>query len=639
MASASLTLALSTLCSRKALAKRNPTMTTQKEHTIADWTAQIRALLSASRNLAAVEMARAACATNPRSGELAYLHALGCLRSGALDAAQDSIAMLRKELAGNAALQADVESLAGRLAKERFLVATSELDQNAALSAGIEAYRRADALKPNLHARINAASLLRMAGALDQSEALACDILATLRTEPGEHDHWACATRAEALLLTGDVALAADSYAQAAHLAGNRFGDIASMRRQLQLLARVLDPAHQMLPKIPGPKVVAFSGHMIDTDDRASPRFPHWLEPAVQAAIDQAVRDSVPVIAYTQAACGSDILFCESLLARSQEVNIVLPFASEDYIAQSVLPGGAAWVARFERVMAAATSITYATEERYLGDDSLFEHASHLIQGMAFLRAQELAVAPSMVVVADASQTGGTGGTLATQATWSQQLAEVELIDLGNLRRSTPNPVGTTQTPAPERLRAPPQRIAGGGRTIKFLLFADVKGFSRLAEEFFPAFFTVFLGLIPKTLREIGVTPPEISSRGDGLFAVFDTPMDAANFALTLSAAVGALDWVAMGLPADTHLRIALHAGPVFIATDPVTEKLAHYGVHVTRAARVEPIVIPGQVLVTEPFAALLAARPQTMFACDLVGTERLAKDFGDARLYRLRRR
>ena len=614
-------------------------MLTHSELSQDHWATQIRTLLSVSRNLAAVEMARAACATNPRSSALAYLYALGCLRSGALDAAQESIETLRDGVACDEALQADVESLAGRLAKERFSVATSEHDRNAALSAGIEAYRRADGLKPNLHARINAASLLRLAGAQHQSEALARDILAALRAETGVHGHWSCATRAEALLLTGDVTLAADSYAQAARLAGSRFGDIASMRRQLQLLSRVCDPSYQLLQAIPGPHVIAFSGHMIDMDDRQSARFPHWLESAVQAAIDQAVSDSVPVIAYTQAACGSDILFCESVLARSQEVNIVLPFAVDDYVAQSVLPGGASWVARFERVMANATSITYATEERYLGDDSLFEHASNLIQGIAFLRAQELAVEPSMLVVADSSQTGGLGGTLATQATWSKQTAAVQALDLGDLRRIAQKPVAATPLPSAARLRAPAQKIVGGGRTIKSLLFADVKGFSRLAEEFFPAFFTTFLGLIPQTLREIGVTPPEISSRGDGLYAVFDTPDEAADFALTLSAAVGALDWVAMGLPSDTHLRIALHAGPVFIATDPVTGKLSHYGGHVTRAARVEPIVIPGQVLVTEPFAALLAARPQTRFACDLVGTERLAKDFGDARLYRLRRK
>jgi class 3 adenylate cyclase len=164
-----------------------------------------------------------------------------------------------------------------------------------------------------------------------------------------------------------------------------------------------------------------------------------------------------------------------------------------------------------------------------------------------------------------------------------------------------------------------------------------VKGISQLPEEYFPTFFTTFLGLVPKTLGDIGVEPLEISSRGDGLYAVFAIPEEAAHFALALSTAIGAIDWAAMGLPGDTHVRIALHAGPVFTATDPVTGKLAHYGAHVTRAARVEPVVIPGQVLVTEPFAAVLAARPGGAFTCDLVGTEPLAKGYGTARLYRLR--
>lgn len=610
---------------------------------------QVRALLGASRNLAAVELARVACAGQQRSSELSYLYALGCLRSGALDAAQETITNLRKAVDVNDALQADVESLAGRLAKERFLAASMDGERKAALHAGIEAYCRSDALRPNLHARINAASLLRLAGECARSEMLAHDILSHLVVndqdqdrDDGAQNHWDCATRGEALLLTGQVALAAECYRRAGQLAGHRFGDVASMRRQLGLLSTVVSQAQLALDQIPGPRVVAFSGHMIDTDDRPLERFPPWLESAVYGAIDERVSAALPLIAYTQAACGSDILFCESLLARSQEVNIVLPFAVDDYITQSVLPGGASWVARFQRVLAAATSVTYATKERYLGDDTLFEHASNLIQGMAFLRARELAVEPGMLVVADSLQAGSQGGTLATQATWSMQAQSVEVIDLAQLRASNAHLAHAAHTSfdaLPARVRALAQGVVGGGRTIKSLLFADVKGFSHLAEEFFPAFFTTFLGLVPKTLQDIGVQPLEISSRGDGLYAVFENPDEAAHFALTLSAAVGAMDWAAMGLPADTHLRIALHAGPVFTAIDPVTQKLAHYGGHVTRAARVEPIVIPGQVLVTEPFAAVLAARPATAFICDLVGTEQLAKDYGVARLFRLRKK
>lgn len=65
----------------------------------------------------------------------------------------------------------------GRQAGKAFLAAKADNERSAALQAGIEAYCRSDALQPNLHARINAASLLRLAGDCARSEILAHDIL------------------------------------------------------------------------------------------------------------------------------------------------------------------------------------------------------------------------------------------------------------------------------------------------------------------------------------------------------------------------------------------------------------------------------------------------------------------------------
>ena len=596
---------------------------------------EVRDLLATSQNLAAVDHAHEALrAVDTLTGEaahLGYLYALASARAGAPGTAARMIEKLRAAATANATLAADIESLAGRVAKDTFV----ENGSDAALNAAINAYQHADQLYPSVHARINAASMLRLAGRNAEATSLAQQVAQQLaRTNDGD-THWEEATRGEAALLLGQLEAARTHYRAAHRRAGRRFGDIASMRRQLQLLTRVLPEAARALAEIPGPRVIAFSGHMIDTSDRATARFPTGIEDVVRAEVERSVETSMPVIGYAQAACGSDILFCEAMLAREQELNIVLPFSRDDYIEQSVARGGRTWLARFERVMSTATSVSYATNERYLGDDSLFEHASDLIQGMAFLRARELAVDPHMLVVSDGSQAGAIGGTLATLETWSSQAKSHEVIDLAAIRAAMPS-----QPKAHEADAVPaPLLVMPAGRTIKSLLFADVKGFSRLPEEFFPVFFTTFLGLVPKTLREIGITPLEISSRGDGLYAVFATPEEAAIFALTLSDAVGALDWRAMGLPVDTHVRIALHAGPVFAAIDPVTDKLAHYGTHVTRAARIEPIVVPGQVLVTEPFAAVLASRPDGGFSCDLVGTEPLAKGYGAARLYRLRRK
>ncbi len=45
-------------------------------------------------------------------------------------------------------------------------------------------------------------------------------------------------------------------------------------------------------------------------------------------------------------------------------------------------------LARFDRCLANATSVSYATEDWYLGDDALFAYASRLAMGLALLRAR-----------------------------------------------------------------------------------------------------------------------------------------------------------------------------------------------------------------------------------------------------------
>ena len=58
-----------------------------------------------------------------------------------------------------------------------------------------------------------------------------------------------------------------------------------------------------------------------------------------------------------------------------------------------------------------------------------------------------------------------------------------------------------------------------------------------------------------------------------------------------------------------------------------------------TRAARVEPVTLVGQVYCTPPLAAMLALENARDFDCDYVGKVRLAKDYGELALYRLSRR
>jgi class 3 adenylate cyclase len=73
----------------------------------------------------------------------------------------------------------------------------------------------------------------------------------------------------------------------------------------------------------------------------------------------------------------------------------------------------------------------------------------------------------------------------------------------------------------------------------------------------------------------------------------------------------------------------------VFETQDPVLKMTTYMGAHVSRTARIEPVTPPGEVYVTEQFAARLALEADA-YNCDYVGVVPAAKDFGTMRMYHL---
>ena len=112
----------------------------------------------------------------------------------------------------------------------------------------------------------------------------------------------------------------------------------------------------------------------------------------------------------------------------------------------------------------------------------------------------------------------------------------------------------------------------------------------------------------------------------------------AGNFALQLADLVTKQNWEKKGLPRGLNLRIALHAGPVYEFGDPITGSRSYSGTHVSRAARIEPIVPPSEVYASEAFAALPAAQRTPDFTCDYVGQTPMAKGYGTLPMYHVRR-
>lgn len=599
----------------------------------------IRACLESGAPWAASDVFRSAVEAGHDDPELTYWGALAHARAGAVGRARELLqGLLDEEVAPP--LRREALCLSGRLWKDRFGRAqTFGVTEIAAITASHAEYAAAYAIDADPFPGVNAATTAWLAGRPDVARSIATRVEAGLSDRPAPLDAWAEASRAEALLLLGRVDESRDAYARVHALVPDAFGTLATMRRQLGLIARVIPEAAAIRDSFQVPVVAGFAGHMIDREDRTEPRFPAWMEASVSAALRAAVTRWKKPIIYTSAACGSDILFIEAALEVDAEVNVVLPFDREDFVRASVAIAGDAWVARFDAALARATRVIFATDERYLGDDLLFEHAQRLVGGLTTLRARQLDVKPTMLFVIDEEAPAFVGGTRDELERWRRREATNETIDLAALRRRTTRPEATVVrgSVAPRPYDAPDwtERL---GRTLKIMLFADVAGFSRVHDLNAPAFHQRFLGTVAAQIAECAAPPLEANTWGDALYLVFENAVDAATFALGMLDKMRAADWVATGLAEGSGVRIALHAGPVFCGFDPIIERDNYFGSGTTAAARIEPITPPGVVYASETFAATLASAGSTPFDCEYVGELALAKGYGSLRIYRIER-
>ena len=120
---------------------------------------------------------------------------------------------------------------------------------------------------------------------------------------------------------------------------------ITTFTRALQRLA---PPQDSWQPR----QVLLFSGHMIDTPDRPSPRFPPAKEVAAKQKISAAL-DKLGAgpddLALAQGASGGDILFLEACRERGVRLQLLLPLPEAEFIQRSILPSieGEKWRDRY----------------------------------------------------------------------------------------------------------------------------------------------------------------------------------------------------------------------------------------------------------------------------------------------------
>ena len=596
--------------------------------TAASWLDAVKLEERRGELLTAFDLAERGLAEHPDDPSLKHRAVLALARAGATEEAARHFE--RYGLAGID--DEDIAALQARIAKDVAL-STEGAQRRREAAGAAELYNDIFARTGGYYPAINAATLWLVSGDAARARELAAVVLGALAAS-AEDSYYAAATEGEAHLLLGDEVEALGALKLAAARHGGDYGALATTRRQLRMICELAGIDQALLSVLAGPAVVHFCGHIIGTEN-AHGRFAPEMEATVAARIARVVEPHPAGYAYGSLASGADILWAEALLGGGSELHVVLPFAREEFIELSVARSGPSWVERFQRCLAAATSVRYATDDAFLGDDVLFRYGAELAMGLALLRARYLDAEVRQLTVWDGRPADGLAGTSIDVGHWRRGGRSVTVV--------SPTAEGSvSEHDGPEQAVSGSGRVEGdeaGGRVVRAMLFGDVKGFSKLTDEQLPIFATRVLGAFAAALHRHEAEVWHRNTWGDAVYVVLTDASAAAACALDLQDAMMAIDLEAEGLPAHIELRLGGHIGPVFPTHDPVLDAPGFMGSHVSRTARIEPVTPPGAVYVTEPFAAALFLDERHDFLCDYVGHMPAAKDYGRLRMYRLRRK
>jgi tetratricopeptide (TPR) repeat protein len=619
----------------------------------------VRESASSGQLLTAIEVARDGLVRFGGGKALQQQLALALAQTGALDAARN---VLAGALQGSAR---DEETLCllGRVHKEMWRHAPDRKEADEAIRMACGYYREAFGIGEGYYPGINLAFTLAAAGDRLGAREIARKVARICRAELGEPDPdrgmlgrlfggaepapspagaadgWLVATLAEALVHLEEHDEAARRYQRAATLFHGRWRDLASMRRQAREIlsfsggsAAWLDACFRF------PSVAVFSGHMIDAPGRPVPRFPATAEAQVRAAIRDHLRAINAGWGYSSAACGADLLFCECLLEMDAKVNLVLPCAVNAFRRQSVRVGGAGWERRFDDVLARATStLIVSTGGAASADDGAgplgLVYANRILTGLAALQARSLDLEFRPLAVWDGVARGPNGGTGSVVVEWRERGFEPHIL-------AAPGGAGETPAAAAEPVEATRVQAAHPSlpQEIKALVLAEIVNFRKVAEFQLPAFVEQVRRVVAGVITAAGVTPDSAEVAGGSFQFVFASLGAAARVALDLQDALGRRRWAELGLPEDLGLRVAVHAGPVFAFTDPVTGRLSCLGPHLVRAQHILPTVTAGQVFVSQEYAALCGAERLAGVNFEFLGRLPTTRMFEDVPLYRLER-
>lgn len=520
----------------------------------------------------------------------------------------------------SASLDGEIAALGARLDREEAF-GSPPSERPARLHA---AARRYDAIyreSGSAFPGINAAVLYQLAGHTKDAAGIARQILeASERAHPATKDdaYQLEADKAAANLILRREGPALAAVETAARLAV-KASSIASTRRQLLHLCDNLGISREILAPLKTRSVVYYSGSPnldppASADDAAAWR--EWITCQIDAEL--AGRS----VGYGYGSLGNDgeIAAAEALVRSAAETTIVLPFEDRSFLANS--PSAHRFYERSRELGHSAWLRTMqATDGSVESDPQVSLYAKRLAMGLAILRADHLCAD----IVRLSMSEGPAVAADAADADWERRGLPTSQVRID----------GPAAAAAPRSAAAPK---ASASRKIRFIIFGDFENFSRLQDAQMLTFYDV---VMPRVAAVVDRYDGHLLARntwGDGLHLVLDDIAAAAQCALEIQADLATLVLTDVGLPATLGLRLALDAGAVFEVADPVLKTMVFTGAHICRTARIEPGTPPGEVYVTETFAALLSLSQDRNLTCDYVGSMRAAKNYGRVRTYLLRR-
>ena len=162
-------------------------------------------------------------------------------------------------------------------------------------------------------------------------------------------------------------------------------------------------------------KVAICSGHMIDAVDRKAARFPQAKAEAVRVKIAQQLAEwqiGSSDLALCGGASGADLLFAEECLRCGAQLRLLLAQRIDDFVRESVRPGGEEWVRRFHALREKAeVKILPAKSKAESNENSIYARNNLWIIETALAEAGDPGKVYALLVWDEKLTGDGPGGT------------------------------------------------------------------------------------------------------------------------------------------------------------------------------------------------------------------------------------